>query len=106
MRSGTLNSRIKIQQLTEGQDEIGQPIMVWADLATVWASILNASGREAIKADRDVSVVQASIRIRKRADITSAMRVVHGVTTYEIKAVLQDEQRRDHVDLVCEIVEA
>jgi SPP1 family predicted phage head-tail adaptor len=48
---------------------------------------------EAIKAGAEASVVQASIRIRYRTDVTSAMRVVHGSTTYEIKAVLPDEGR-------------
>lgn len=32
------------------------------------------------------------------------MRVLHGETVYQIKAVLPDEARRDHVDLVCEVV--
>lgn len=104
MRAGTLNSRVKLQSLTEGQDEIGQPVSVWTDFATVWADIRHQSGREAIKADKDVSIVEASIRIRRRTDVTAAMRVVHGATVYEIKAVLPDEQHKDRVDLVCEVV--
>lgn len=105
MQAGRLNSRVTIKQLTDGQDEIGQPIQTWTDLATVWANIKHKSGAESIKADQDVSIVQASIRIRRRADVTAAMRVHHGAAVYEIKAVLPDEQRREHVDLVCEIVQ-
>lgn len=105
MRAGSLNSRITIKKAGPNQDEIGQPIASEEiDVATVWASILHKSGSESIKADKDVSTVQASIRIRRRTDITAAMRVHHGSTVYEIKAVLPDEQNRDHVDLVCEVV--
>ena len=104
MQAGRLNSRVTIKQLTDGQDEIGQPVQMWTDLATVWANIKHKSGSETIKADQDVSIVQASIRIRRRTDVTAAMRVHHGATVYEIRAILPDEDRREHVDLVCERV--
>ena len=104
MRAGPLNNRVTLQALVEGQDEIGQPVTAWADLATVWADIRHQSGSEAIKANAETSIVKASIRIRRRTDVTAAMRVVHGATVYEIKAVLPDEQSRDKMDLVCEVV--
>ena len=104
MFAGKLNRRVVIQQLTAGQDDIGQPVQTWATLATVWAHILHISGRESIQADADTATLKASIRIRYRTDVTSAMRVVHGAKTYEIKAVLPDEEGRDHVDLSCELV--
>lgn len=104
MEIGKLNRRVVIQQLTAGQDEIGQPVTAWTALATVWANIRYLNGLETIKADAQTSVVKASIRIRRRTDITAAMRVVFGATTFEIKAVLPDEQDRERTDLLCEVV--
>lgn len=104
MDAGRLNQRVKIQQLAAGQDAIGQPVQTWSDLATVWSRILMKNGAQAIKGDADVSLVQASIRIRRRTDIAAGMRVLHGTVVYDIKAVLPDEERRTHVDLVCERV--
>lgn len=104
MRAGALSSRVTIEQLVTGQDVIGQPVATWTTLATVWAHILHRSGSEAIKAGADVSIVQASIRIRRRTDITAAMRVVHGATIYQIQSVLPDEQDRERLDLVCQVV--
>lgn len=104
MRGGTLNNLVTIQQLTAGQDEIGQPVTTWTNLATVWADIRNLSGSESIKADADSSIVKSSIRIRRRTDVTAAMRVQFGSINYEIKAVLPDEQNKDRVDLVCEVI--
>ncbi|AGW94602.1 hypothetical protein N234_31640 [Ralstonia pickettii DTP0602] len=99
----TYPNRVTIQRRATGQDEIGQPVETWADVSTVWANIRHTSGMEAIKAGADVSIVRASIRIRWRTGIDAGMRVVHGATVYDIKAVLADEVGRKHVDLVCEV---
>ena len=104
MRAAKLNKRVRIERLTDGQDDIGQPVQVWSLFATVWASVLLKNGAQTIKSDADVSIVQASIRIRKRTDITPNMHVVDGAATYDIRAVLPDEASRQHVDLVCERV--
>lgn len=105
MRAGSLKSRVTIKQLTGGQDEIGQPIQTWTDVARVWANIRHLSGSETIKAGAETSITKASIRIRYRTDINSGMRVYHGSTVYEIKAVLPDEESRDRLDLVCEVAQ-
>ena len=66
--------------------------------------MLLKNGAQTIKGDADISIVQASIRIRRRTDITAGMRVLDGTAVYDIKAVLPDEESRDRVDLVCERV--
>ncbi|GAB3763483.1 hypothetical protein GCM10028796_17050 [Ramlibacter monticola] len=105
MRAGTLNRQVTIQQPGATQDELGQPIPGdWTTLATVWANIRHLNGLETVKAGAETATVRASIRIRYRTDVTAAMRVVHGATTYQIKAVLPDEAGRQHVDLACEVV--
>ena len=104
MAAGQLNSRVSIQARVAGQDALGQPSETWAELAAVWANIRHPSGSEAIRADAQASIVRASIRVRLRTDVTARMRVVHGATTYEIKAVLPDVVRGEFMDLVCEVV--
>ncbi len=103
IHAGKLNRRITVQQRSTTQDAIGQPVATWTTLETLWASILTLGGMEAIKAGAEAAVVKASIRIRRRTDITTAMRVMHGAATYEIKAVLHDEAHHEHTDLVCEV---
>lgn len=104
MRTGSLNCRVTIKYLNSGQDALGQPVQTWSDFVTVWASILHKSGAESIRADKDTSINQASIRIRRRTDVTPAMRVYYGSTVYQIKAVLPDEQDRERLDLSCEVI--
>ncbi len=104
MQAGRLNRRCTLQAPGTTQDELGQPIPGWTDVATVWADIRMKSGLESIKAGAPVSVVQASIRLRYRAGITAGMRVVHHLQAYNIVAVLPDVGGREYVDLVCEVV--
>lgn len=106
MEPGKLNRKVSIRQRGTTQDAIGQPIETWIEIAAPWANIRQRTGAEMLRADRDVSIVQTSIRIRRRTEVTAAMRVYHGTTVYEIKAVLDDAENRERMDLVCEVVHA
>lgn len=101
MQPGRLKHLVTIQRRAKGSDAAGQPSTHWELVAKVWSDIRTTSGLESIKSGATTSLVQASIRIRWRGDITSAMRVLHGTTVYEIKAVLPGAGR-DYIDLVCE----
>lgn len=104
MQAGRLNRRCVLQAPGTAQDELGQPVPGWTDVATVWGDIRMKSGLESIKAGAPVSVVAASIRIRYRSDVNAGMRVVHNLAAYEIKAKLPDVSGREFLDLVCEVV--
>lgn len=104
MQAGRLNRRVTLQAPGTAQDELGQPISGWTDIATLWADIRMKSGLEAIKAGAPVSTVQASIRIRYRPGITAGMRVVHNLVPYNILAVMPDVSGREFIDLACEQV--
>lgn len=88
-----LNKRITIQQQSATQDDAGQPINTWVDVATLWAEIRDVSGREFIAADGQQKQVQTKILIRHREGIESQMRVLHGSNTYNIEAVLGQDNR-------------
>lgn len=101
-RAGELDKRITLQSPSVTQDEAGQPLTTWTDTATVWAHVLHETGMGAIKSGQDMSVVKASIRIRKRA-VNAGERVMFGSQAYDIKAVLPDTQGV-FIDLACEAV--
>jgi SPP1 family predicted phage head-tail adaptor len=104
MDIGKLNRRVVIKQPPVAQDSLGQPTGAWTDLATVWANVRYLNGVETLKADSPTSQSKASIRIRHRTDVTAAMRLVLGATVFQINAVLPDEQGKQYVDLVCEVI--
>lgn len=103
MKAGLLKTRVTIQQQTATQDAAGQITGGWTTLATVWADVREQRGLEMIRADAMSSSTKASIRIRRRTDVTPAMRVVVGSSTYNILAVSQDVNSKDYTDLACEI---
>ena len=104
MQAGKLNTRVTIQRPGTAEDELGQPIPGWVDVATVWADVRHLSGIGAIKASGEVSVIKASVRIRRRDDLTAGMRVVVGPTVYGVEAVMPPAAQQDHTDLVCKVV--
>jgi len=105
MDIGSLDTRITIEARGPGFDAGNQPLKAaWAPVRQLWASVRHKSGTETIKSDAPASVVQASIRIHWRTDITAAMRVRIDTTVYQIQAVLPDYTSRAYVDLVCQVV--
>jgi SPP1 family predicted phage head-tail adaptor len=101
---GMLDRRVVIEAPPTAQDAAGQPSGSWTTVATVWANIRYLSGVEAIKAGATTSQAKASIRIRRRTDVTAAMRVTLGSTVFQVLAVLQDEAGKRWTDLACEVV--
>jgi len=104
MQAGRLNRRCTLQAPGTTQDELGQPIPGWTDVATLWGDVRLRSGLESIKAGATVSVVQASVRIRYRPGINAGMRVLVDSVPYEVLAVQPDVGGREYVDLVCQVV--
>lgn len=99
---GDLNQRITVQTPGTTEDALGQRVPGWSDVCTVWADVRHPSGLQQVRGDAVLTRVRTSIRVHLRSDITPAMRVVHGVAVYDIKAVLPDHKTRLYMDLVCE----
>lgn len=103
MYAGQLRNRITIQSLQAGADEWGQPITTWETSAILWADVRFVSGMEAIKADGQIAITRASVRIRHTAGIDTTQRVLIDDQPYSIVGVLPDGRRR-FIDLVAERV--
>jgi len=106
-RAGTLRDRIHIQRKTGGADEWGTPLPEgWENISPgrIAANVQHKSGLGTIKADAEVSIVRASIRIRRRAGVDAGMRVLFDGQIYELKAVLPGPTR-EYIDLVCELIQ-
>lgn len=110
MRAGQLRSQVSIERRGTSRDTWGQEVERWLPFAICRADVRFPSGMGTINAermegDREVGVVQCSVRIRWRNDITTEMRVrvdVEGTPDYfDIKQILPDIAHRKFVDLVC-----
>ncbi|MBD8531572.1 MULTISPECIES: phage head closure protein [unclassified Massilia] len=99
-----LNDRVIIRERVQGADSIGQPTAEWVDLGVFWADVRHLRGLETLRAGADVSVLRASVCMWHRPEITAAMQLVHGDTTYEIKSPPLRNADRRFMDLVCESI--
>ena len=92
MRSGRLNKRVTIQELSISKDQFNADIESWADVITVWAHIEPLRGREYWQAKQVVAEVTGRITIRYQQGIDEKMRVTYGDKTYNILAVINPEE--------------
>jgi SPP1 family predicted phage head-tail adaptor len=98
-----MNHRITLLRRQAGRDALNQPIEDWTDVATIWADVRFQSGAEVLRANAEVSVKRASIRIRARKDIDASWRIRYQGEEFDVKSALPDDDR-SFVFLVCESV--
>lgn len=101
MISGNLRHRVTIQSYSTTQSSSGQPVKQWSDVASVRAHVYSISGREFFQADQVNSEANKKVVIRFRDGLDTSMRVLHDRKVYEIKAVLNQENRRKPTTLLC-----
>lgn len=91
IRAGDLDERILIEQETRTPNGQGGSVVAWAPLpsrARPWAMVRGMSGDEAMNAAIERSVGRWRIVLRRRSDLTPAMRVRWAGMVLDIKAVM------------------
>lgn len=98
MESGRLNRRITLQSVSESADESGQMTETWSDVATVWAEVVQAGGREFFQGGKQPEA-DAAFRIRYLSGITRKHRITYNGETYDITAI-KELGYRDGLELI------
>jgi SPP1 family predicted phage head-tail adaptor len=88
-----MDQRITLDQEARTADTYGGAVVTWATLATVWANVRPLSGRE--RADMAAIEAPASYRftIRRRNDITEAMRIGWNSQVFNIRFIADPGSR-------------
>ncbi len=99
---GTLDQRVIIQREARTADDYGGAALAWVNVATVWASVRPLSGRE--RADFGEVEAPANYRftIRRRGDVTAAMRITWNGAAYNIRFVSDPGARSLYMALEAE----
>ena len=93
MEAGKLRHKVTIQRPMEGDN--WDTMKRWLDVASVWALVEPARGREYIELRHANAEETGRITIRYRPDVKPAMRIVWGSRVYNIFSILDpDEQHR------------
>jgi len=100
--TGKLCHWVQLQRPETAQDpDTGEMIMVWADVASVWAEIVPMSAREFIAASAEQSEVRGRMVIRYRDDVDATMRVLYRGRYYAIFGAMPDDvSGREHLTLM------
>jgi SPP1 family predicted phage head-tail adaptor len=101
MRAGQLRHKITIQNTTVTQDSYGSKVDTWAIFATVWASVEPVSGREYFESAKLNAEITHRVRIRYTAGVTPDMKILYGDRTFNIKSVINREERNRDMELMC-----
>jgi len=104
MKIGNLRHRVVLQQKVITEDALKQQSEFWADIATVWAAIEPLSGREYFAARQENTEVTTRITIRYLPGIKADIRAVFGGRIFEVLSVINPEERRESLILMCKEV--
>ena len=105
MNIGKLDQRIVLQVSTPVRDATGGPVDVWGDVATVWASVRDLSGRAIEEALQAGSRVTRRVTIRWRDGVISSMRIMFDDGRVAKVSYVREVGRKDFIELDCEMIE-
>lgn len=97
--AGMLRHSIEWQQEQTTPDGMGGQTRAWATVATVRAFIKPTTGNERWHAMRTEANVTHRIFMRYRSDLTPAMRIVYNGRAFQVKAVLNIEERNKWLEV-------
>lgn len=97
---GAMRERITLQREDRVSDGAGGSVPTWYDLATVFARVQPASGRESFASGRERFASQQlqngithKVTIRHRDDISGATRILWGTRYLNIRSILNLDER-------------
>lgn len=103
-RIGRLKHRIDLLQKVEELDTLGRQKREqanWQLVAKVWAEVRDVSAVEIEKAKQMVGTATTAIAIRYREGVAMQMRVRFGSRIMEIRSVLDSDNSRRELILLC-----
>ena len=83
-RAGELCHRVTIQHKTTVYDEYNYETEAWTEYKKLWGKLEFLSVKDLINAKAAGSETNARLKLRKRTDITTLMRVVWSGQTFQI----------------------
>lgn len=104
MRIGQLRKQITVQYEAPTADSAGGYALGWTDLATVWGEITPVSGSKVYIDAHLEGHVTHHVTLRYRGDlaITTDMRLSYNGRVFNIRAVLNTEERNHWSELLVE----
>lgn len=82
--AGEFDQRITFQQKSVTRNGLGEEVVTWVDVATVWAKVMPMRGNAFFAANQQQHVIDARFLIRDRTGIATDMRLQWKSSPYDI----------------------
>lgn len=92
---------VSVQRQVSTRDAAGQVNDDWNEITQWWAAIKPISGREYFNASGERAEVTHEIGMRYGVDVRPRDRVVYGSRVFNVRSVLNIEERNRHLKLMC-----
>lgn len=90
---GDLRHRVSIERSVRAADGGGGAVITWLHVADVWAAVWPRTAAEELTLDRVAGRATHDVWIRHRAGVAPEMRLRLGARTFDIRGVLDIEER-------------
>jgi SPP1 family predicted phage head-tail adaptor len=102
IKIGDLRHRLNLERPARTSDNAGGFTKTWQHVVELWAQINPVSGRESLRKKRNTSRITHEIIIRYRKNILPTMRFTKGSRTFEILAILNEDEQNHWLKCHCE----
>ena len=99
---GAMRHRVMIQSERRTTDTDGSASLRWYDDVEVMADIKPSSGRERFVGMQLEGSITHKITIRYRADMVPKKRLLYGTRAFQVRAVINPDERQRFMELLCE----
>lgn len=102
-RAGELCHRVTIQQKTTVYDEYNYETEAWVDFKPLWGRITFLSVKDGLTAKVAGSETTARLKLRKRKDIDTGMRVLFDGQTFQIVSPPKPDNENGRIYMTLEL---
>jgi SPP1 family predicted phage head-tail adaptor len=99
---GAMRHRVMIQSERRTVDTDGSAALAWYDEVEVAADIKPSSGRERFFGMQLEGSITHKITIRYRSDMAPKKRLLYGSRAFQVRAVINTDERQRFLELLCE----
>jgi SPP1 family predicted phage head-tail adaptor len=86
--AGKMTERVTFQSKGVTKNAIGEEVVTWSDVATVWAEVKPLRGREFFAANQAQKAVDVRFMIRERSGLADDMRLRWRAQPYDITSLI------------------
>lgn len=102
-RAGELCHRVTIQQKTTAYDEYNYETEAWTEFKKLWGKISFLSVKDSLNAKAAGSETTARLKLRKRKDIDTGMRVLFDGQTFQIVSPPKPDNENGRIYMTLEL---